>query len=141
MENKHTIGPWAKNGASAVNAETRKTIAVAASCDGDFAQQEANARLIAATTQQDASGPFDTDAGRIIAEALTLYASRTLGRDRSVAEELAITLPVEHHTAPDLLAALEQIERLSREADGNLVDVRAMLGDIARAAISKAIGA
>lgn len=40
--------------------------------------------------------------------------------------------------APDLLAALEQIERLGREADGSMVDVRAMLGDIARAAIAKA---
>lgn len=41
--------------------------------------------------------------------------------------------------APELLAALEQIERLSREADRSLVDVRAMLGDIARAAIRKAL--
>lgn len=40
--------------------------------------------------------------------------------------------------APDLLTSLEIIERLSREADGSLVDVRAMLGDIARAAITKA---
>ena len=39
---------------------------------------------------------------------------------------------------PELFEALEQIERLSREADGTLVDVRAMLGDIARAAIAKA---
>ena len=42
--------------------------------------------------------------------------------------------------APELLAALEQIERLSLEADGTLVDVRAVLGDIARAAIAKAVG-
>lgn len=42
--------------------------------------------------------------------------------------------------SPDLMAALEQIERLSREANGSLVDVRAMLGDIARAAIVKARG-
>lgn len=40
--------------------------------------------------------------------------------------------------APDLLATLSQIERLSREADGNLVNVRSMLGDIARAAITRA---
>ncbi len=39
-----------------------------------------------------------------------------------------------------MLFALQQIERLSREADGSLVDVRAMLGDIARAAIAKATG-
>ena len=43
-------------------------------------------------------------------------------------------------SAPDLLAALEQIERLSREADRALVDVPAMLGDIARAALCKARG-
>jgi hypothetical protein len=42
--------------------------------------------------------------------------------------------------APELLAALEQIERLGREADGNFVDVRAMLSEIARAAIAKATG-
>jgi hypothetical protein len=36
-----------------------------------------------------------------------------------------------------VLGALRQIERLSREADGSLVDVRAMLGGIARAAIVK----
>lgn len=42
--------------------------------------------------------------------------------------------------APDLLAALAQIERLSREADRKLVNVPAMLGDIARAAIAKATG-
>lgn len=42
--------------------------------------------------------------------------------------------------APELLEALEQIERLSREANGTLVDVPAMLGDIARAAIAKAEG-
>ena len=40
----------------------------------------------------------------------------------------------------EVLAALAQIERLSREAGGNLVDVRAALGDIARAAIAKATG-
>lgn len=33
---------------------------------------------------------------------------------------------------------LQQIERLGREADGTLVDVRAMLGDIARSALSLA---
>ncbi len=38
----------------------------------------------------------------------------------------------------ELLAALLQIERLSREANRNMVDVPAMLGDIARAAIAKA---
>lgn len=42
--------------------------------------------------------------------------------------------------APEMLAALQQIERLGREADGNLVDVRAMLREIARAAIAKATG-
>lgn len=42
--------------------------------------------------------------------------------------------------APDLLAALSQIERLTREADGITINVRAMLGDIARAAIAKAEG-
>lgn len=38
----------------------------------------------------------------------------------------------------ELLAALEQIERLSGFADRKLVDVPTMLGDIARAAIAKA---
>jgi hypothetical protein len=42
--------------------------------------------------------------------------------------------------APSMLATLQQIERLSREADGSLVNVTAMLGDIARAAIAKATG-
>jgi hypothetical protein len=42
--------------------------------------------------------------------------------------------------APKLLEALQQIERLSREADGKAVDVPAMLGDIARAAVAKAEG-
>jgi hypothetical protein len=37
-----------------------------------------------------------------------------------------------------LLAALAQIERLSRTADRSQVDVASMLGDIARAAIAKA---
>lgn len=37
----------------------------------------------------------------------------------------------------DVMAALEQIERLSREADPKLVDVPAMLGDIARSVIAK----
>lgn len=36
-----------------------------------------------------------------------------------------------------MLFALQQIERLSREADGARVNVPAMLGDIARAALSK----
>jgi len=36
------------------------------------------------------------------------------------------------------ISALEQIERLSREADASLVDVRAMLGDIARTALANA---
>lgn len=40
----------------------------------------------------------------------------------------------------ELLDALEQIERLSRTADAKLVDIPAMLGDIARAALSKARG-
>lgn len=42
--------------------------------------------------------------------------------------------------APDLLATLEQISRLSSEADRRLVDVASMLGDIARAAIARATG-
>ena len=37
--------------------------------------------------------------------------------------------------SPKLFTALQQIERLSRDADGSKVDVRAMLGDIARAAV------
>lgn len=37
--------------------------------------------------------------------------------------------------APELFAALQQIERLSREADRSTVDVASMLGDIARTAI------
>lgn len=36
-----------------------------------------------------------------------------------------------------MLFALQQIERLSREADGARVDVPALLGDIARAALEK----
>lgn len=51
-----------------------------------------------------------------------------------------IPLYCAHHAAPELLEALEQIERLSRTADAKLVNVRAMLGDIARAALSKARG-
>jgi hypothetical protein len=39
--------------------------------------------------------------------------------------------------APELLAALEQIKRLSLEADRSRLDVASMLGDIARAAIAK----
>jgi hypothetical protein len=39
--------------------------------------------------------------------------------------------------APDLLATLEQIARLAREADRSRLDVATMLGDIARAAIAK----
>ena len=42
--------------------------------------------------------------------------------------------------APDLYAALEQIERLSREADRSQVDVASMLSDISRAALAKARG-
>jgi hypothetical protein len=38
----------------------------------------------------------------------------------------------------ELLETLAQIERLSREADRERVDVASMLGDIARAAIAKA---
>lgn len=41
--------------------------------------------------------------------------------------------------APDMAAALAQIERLSREADRAAVDVPAMLGDIARAALARAV--
>jgi hypothetical protein len=41
--------------------------------------------------------------------------------------------------APELLAALEQIKRLSLEADRSRLDVASMLGDIARAAIAKAV--
>ena len=37
--------------------------------------------------------------------------------------------------APKMRAALQQIERLSREADRGAVDVPAMLGDIAREAL------
>ena len=37
--------------------------------------------------------------------------------------------------APELLASLQQIERLSREADRQAVDVASMLGDIAREAV------
>lgn len=40
--------------------------------------------------------------------------------------------------AREMREALEQIERLAREADSSLVDVGAMLGDIARAALAKA---
>lgn len=39
-----------------------------------------------------------------------------------------------------MLAAFEQVERLGREANGTLVDVRAMLTDIACSAIAKAKG-
>lgn len=39
--------------------------------------------------------------------------------------------------APELLATLEQIARLSREADRARLDVASMLGDIARAAVVK----
>jgi hypothetical protein len=35
----------------------------------------------------------------------------------------------------NLVVSLEQIERLSRTADGQMVDVAAMLGDIARKAL------
>ncbi len=38
----------------------------------------------------------------------------------------------------EIIAALQQIERLSREANRNMVDVPALLGDIARAALTKA---
>ena len=48
MESKHTPGPWAKIGASIVNAENRNTVAFAVERDGDSATQDANARLIAA---------------------------------------------------------------------------------------------
>lgn len=40
----------------------------------------------------------------------------------------------------DLKTALEQIERLSRTADPKLVDVPAMLGDIAREALGNVKG-
>lgn len=40
--------------------------------------------------------PFDTEEGRIIAAALSLYASKTLGREKALAERLAIEIPVEH---------------------------------------------
>ena len=40
--------------------------------------------------------------------------------------------------APDLLEALQHIERLSRKANDSMVNVPAMLGNIARAAIAKA---
>ena len=41
-------------------------------------------------------------------------------------------------SAPELLAVLEQIARLSREADRAKLDVATMLGDIARTAIGNA---
>ncbi|MGF6347926.1 hypothetical protein [Variovorax sp. W2I14] len=69
------------------------------------------------------------------------------------AEDRAISIWHQHVPAHELapfddrdelmaqaIAALKQIERLSREADGNLVDVPAALGDIARAAIAKVAG-
>jgi hypothetical protein len=40
----------------------------------------------------------------------------------------------------ELIRAMEQIERLSREADPKLVDVPAMLGDIARKALENVKG-
>jgi len=39
--------------------------------------------------------------------------------------------------APTLLAALQQIERLAREANADLVDVRLLLADIASNAINQ----
>ena len=66
------------------------------------------------------------------------------GWTRAGLEAHALKMEQQAHQAQaqraELLAALEQIERLGREADGNLVDVRAMLGDIARAAIAKVKG-
>jgi hypothetical protein len=43
-------------------------------------------------------------------------------------------------TSPILYARLDQIERLSREADRSLVDLPAVLGDIAREALAEARG-
>lgn len=100
-------------------------------------------------------GGEDTDeanARRLVAcwnacEGIDTYAMELMTGDLSIKNQ--ITATGKAHTKPthraveyrrqrdELLAALEQIERLGREADGNLVDVRAMLGDIARAAISK----
>lgn len=53
-----------------------------------------------------APGPFDTEEGKIIVAALTEYAARTVGRERAVAERLAVTLPVTHDVAPTLQASL-----------------------------------
>ena len=77
------------------------------------------------------NGDFDIDSvsGHFIAESIG-------GMDIEEEEANAHLIAA----APELLDALKQIERLSREADSNLVDVRAMLGDIARDAIAKAEG-
>lgn len=96
---------------------------------------------------QHTPGPFDTEEGRIIADALTKYAASTIGRDRSIAEQLAITLPIVHSAGPEpleamvhaLLGELAQIERLSREGEVS-ARMQYALGDIARAAIAKAAG-
>lgn len=79
-------------------------------------------------------------------DGIDTYALELMTGDLSIKNQITATgkartkpthRAVEYRRQRDeLLAALEQIERLGREADGNLVDVRAMLGDIARAAIS-----
>lgn len=99
-------------------------------------------------------GP-DENARRLVAcwnacDGIDTYALELMTGDLSIKNQITATgkartkpthRAVEYRRQRDeLLAALEQIERLGREADGNLVDVRAMLGDIARAAIAKVKG-
>lgn len=55
--------------------------------------------------------------------------------------EIRSVLLQEMQRGDAMLASVQQIERLSREASRDLVDVPAMLGDIARATITKHGGA
>ena len=81
---------------------------------------------------------------RIVAEPLEITLTRDLD-ERVILMNCPDRLTKERwvrliEAAPELLATLEQIARLSREADRSRVDVASMLGDIARAAIAKAAG-
>jgi len=113
MSNKHTQGQWV-----GLNAKTKKF--------GSFHGWRADNETASSTM----AAPIN--AGR---ETIAMVVTDDWERKEEMHANARLIA-----AAPELLAALSQIERLSREADGGLVDVRAMLGDIARSAISKATG-
>lgn len=134
MEAKHTTGKKAHIGAQ--NDALFVILGEAPAATNDYPRHDADRTAIAKVYEEDACR-------RMVA---CWNACEGISSDALLSGTALITAFQREQDRADtalrqreeLLSVMQQIERLAREANVSLVDVPAMLGDIARAALAKA---